>query len=165
MSKVKFNFIDALIILVILLAVLAGGYFLASGKLSAKSGGEAVKIQYQVEIKEKTEEYSGKIKIGDKVLVGDKEKASAVVEGVEVVPFKIISEDKTQGIVHYSEVPDTYDVIITLSSEGSHTDKEIYADNTQIRIGEKITVRGNGYSGNGYILGLEITEQEESRNE
>lgn len=158
MSKAKFNFIDALIILVILLAVLAGGYVIASGKLSVGNGKETIKIQYQVEIKEKTKEYGDNIKIGDKVLVGDKEKAAATVEGVEIVPFKIISEDKTQGIVHYSEVPDVYDVILTLNSEGSQTDTGIYADNTQVRIGEKITVRGNGYSGNGYIVGLEVVE-------
>lgn len=158
MSKAKFNFIDALIILIIVLAVGIGIYFVASGKLSVRSGNGNIKIQYQVEIKEKNADYSSNINIGDKVLVGDKEKASAVVENIETVPFKIISEDKTQGIVHYSEVPDTYDVILTLSSGGSQTDTAIYADNTQIRVGEKITVRGNGYSGNGYIVGLEVED-------
>lgn len=160
MSKAKFNFIDALIILVVVLAIAAGAYVILSGKLSIGKSGNAAKVQYQVEIKSKLADYADNINVGDEVLVGDKEKAAATVENVEVVPFKMISEDKVNGVVHYSEVPDLYDVLITLSSDGSQTDTAIYADSTQIRVGEAITVRGKGYSGNGFIVGLEVDEQE-----
>lgn len=161
MSKAKFNFIDAIIILLILAVIAAGLYMFLGGGLfttSAGGDGETSKIQYSVEIKQKTRDYCDNINVGDAVQIGDKEKASAVIEDIDIVPTKMLFEDKKSGVVHYSEIPEMYDIILTLSSDGRHTDSAIYADNVLVRIGERVTVRGKGYSGNGFVMSLDVEE-------
>ena len=163
MKKVKFNVVDVIIILAVV-AVAAVGIFYMKGLFGGSSDSSAsreVTATYQVEFTGKEKNLTELPQVGDSVTVGVKEKAAAKVTDVQVNPARRVTYDlRGNGTAQWAEIPNQYDILLTLESEATESKNSISASGVDLRVGEEAVVRGKGYSAEGYILSLDTTEQE-----
>ena len=158
-KKVKFNGMDVFIILVVLAVIAAGVYFL----FGRSSGGAAVtekntEVTAVLEICGMEKEYTEKIKVGDIAMLGEKDKMETVVKKIEVNPAKTSGYDILDGRVIMAEIPDQYDVQITVSALGTENDSAIKISGTAIKVGQLQVVNAKGWAGSGYVIGLETAD-------
>lgn len=161
-NKPKFNFIDGIIVLLALLIVAGGGYYAASRSKAKNAAAANVGVEYKIELLERDKAVADKFLAAkeshDTVWVGEKERAAATIEDVEVRPSRKLTTDTVNGRVFWAENPEFYDVTVTLRSNGSEGENDIKADNTPIHVGEETSVKGKGYAGYGFITGLELVD-------
>lgn len=73
----------------------------------------------------------------------------------EVSPYKE-AVPTLDGKVVLAEVPDKYDVIITIASPAVVTDNSIMIGNKEIKIGAQISVKSNVFSVTGIVYGATV---------
>lgn len=155
----KFNWVDALII-VLIIAVGCGAYwFLNSRKVQQQAASSNVTIHLTVEMSDITEEVAKSYKEGEAVTVGTTNVDTGVVTHVEYEPLKKDIENYEEGIFQTVEVEGLYTANITMELSGTETDTLISSANEEYRIGEPLVFHGKGFAGEGYIVGL-TTEKE-----
>lgn len=161
-SKPRFNSIDLIIILVVAAVIAAGIYMLAPKKGGSTEGAAAgnrnVKATIQIELMKKEAYLTELPKVGDSVTIGVKEKMPAVVTKVESKPAEEISYDLNVGTASWQEIPNMYDIYITMEADAVETQKDIEINGSAIRIGDSDAVRSKGWAGHGFITQLEISE-------
>ena len=160
-KKIKFNGMDLFIVLVIVAIVIVAIYFFV-GKSGGSGSAETsnVVVRTTVELKAKDESYAEAIKVGDKVMIGEKEKITTTVEKVEVNPAKTLGYDIIDGRALNSEVQNEYDVLVTVAANGTETDKSIEIDGIPIRVGYNAVMFGKGWSSSGYIIGVDTAAKQ-----
>lgn len=156
--KVKFNGMD-LFIVILAIIVVAAGVYLLSGRNSGAAAPENVKVRATVEVTGKNEGYEDAIKVGDVVMIGEKDKLTAVIESVEVSPAKMTGYNILDGKVLRSEIPEQNDIKVTFTATGTESVNSITIDGIALRVGQNTVAFGKGWSSEGYIIGLE-TEAE-----
>ncbi len=160
MDKPKFNFIDGAILLILIL-VIAAGAFLLSSKNDVPSTAPNLTAEYKIQFT-KSEAYVADMFIkaaasNDKsVWVGEKERAKAEIVDVFVEPAHQLTAAPDKDFATWAEIPNLYDITVTLRSKASETDSQVKADNTPIRVGEEFVVRGKGFAGYGFLIDLEL---------
>lgn len=152
--KIKFNLMDAFIITV-LIAVIAGGtWFMTSrGKQQAEISDKTVSVM--VELTNKDDEFSKLPQVGDIVIMGEKEKMKTKVTDVKVMAARMISYDVENGRILDSEIPNRYDVRITMQAAGMESPKEVTINGSGVRVGMGIALKAKNWSGYGYALSVE----------
>lgn len=159
MKKVKFNVVDIIIILAVIAVAVVGVLYakgLFGGSADSSSAVQNVTAIYQVEFTGKEQGLADLPKAGDRVNVGVKEKAPAKVVDVQVNPARKITYDLSgEGEAQWQEIPNQYDIILTLESDAEESKNAISASGVALRVGEEAVVRGKGYSAEGYILSLD----------
>lgn len=158
-SKPKFNSIDFIIVLIIVLVAAVGIYILMpkGGGSTEQSGDKNVKATIQVEFAEKDEYMTHLPKVGDSVTIGVKEKMPATVTKVESRPAEKTAYDLVVGSASTQTVPGKYDVYVTMEADAVDTQNQININGSPIRIGDKDAVRSKGWAGFGYITMVEIS--------
>ncbi|MBQ8001821.1 MAG: DUF4330 domain-containing protein [Clostridia bacterium] len=136
-KKFRFNFIDAIVILVILAAVAFVGYFVLGGGFG---GGESIKYEVTYLCEEVPSFAASIIKEGDKVLDEQKDTDLGVVTAVE------LSDSRTYTTTNEGEVlcvPKPYYncVALTTEVEGSEYDFGMIAGSSKYGVGHSITIR------------------------
>ncbi len=161
MDKPKFNFIDAAIILVIILAVVAGVFLLSSNNYNSTNQTELFaeyKIQFTKADLSLANKFTEASANGEIVWVGEKERAHAELIDALVEPAREITVDSKKGVFKWSEIPEQYDITVTLRSRANETASQICAENTPIRVGEELVVRGKGIAGYGFVIDLKLVD-------
>ena len=148
--KAKFNLIDAVVILLIV-AIGAAGYLFLSNRSEAVSSDKKVKIFYEVTLTKKDEYMTTIFEEGSKAFVGEKEKIPATVVGCEVTPAQDSSFDGESGKFINAEIPEKYDIVVKLMSEGTDNAGSVSVNGTAIRVGSQTSVKGREFAGYGYI--------------
>ncbi len=152
--RFKFNVMDIIIVL-ILLAVIGAGVLLLGG--GAETGSAETKtIQLQVELAKQEEAFTKLPKVGDKAAIGVKEKMEVTVTNVEVKPATTTSEDALNGTRPLVEIPERYDVLITLEGEGVETDAAVKLNDVAARVGDEAVIKSKNWAGVGIFLGVEV---------
>lgn len=154
-KKVKFNGIDVLIIVLIIAVACAGFYILYGRNQAGVVSAQDTKVTVVVELTGREQNLADEIKVGDTVMIGEKDKMPAVVENVEIVPAKMTGYDTINGAVKNSLIPGQVDIRITMSGDGSETEKSVEISGVSIRVGEETVVASKGWAGKGYVIGLE----------
>lgn len=155
--KVRFNIIDAIIILLIL-AVGAAGFLFFGSRSETASTDKSVKIFYDVNITECEEYMIDRFAEGEKVSVGEKEKIPATIVKREVKPATQSSFDGVSGKFIESEIPGKYDIIVTLMSEGTDGASSVNSNGTAIRVGMSAVIKGRDSAGFGYVTQMHTEE-------
>ena len=115
--KIKFNSIDLLIIILLIAVTAAGGWFMTNrGKQSALSSNKTVEVT--VELTDKDKAFTELPKIGDQVVLGEKVKMNAIVTKVDIKNATMLGYDTLGGRILDSEIPEHYDVQITVQAPG-----------------------------------------------
>lgn len=161
-SKPRFNSIDLIIILVVAAIIAVGVYMVmpkGGSSDSADSGDKNVKAIIEIEFMKKDEYLTELPKVGDSVTIGVKEKMPAVVTKVEARPAEEVSYDLNVGSASWQEIPNKYDIYITMEADAVETKDRININGSPIRIGDSDAVRAKGWAGHGFVTKLDIVEQ------
>lgn len=163
MKKPKFNVIDCLIIMAVAICLAGGLYIFTNLKETSASGAEPVKIRYTVEFTRREAAavslFEGAAERGDHCFVSEKERADATIVKTEYTPAKALTTNADTGDTGWADIPELFDITVTLESEGTQTDDTITAGaGTVIKVGDEISVKGKGYAGYGFITSLETID-------
>ncbi|NLY44169.1 MAG: DUF4330 domain-containing protein [Clostridiaceae bacterium] len=146
----KINIIDMLILLII--AGAAAGAYVKFFKKDDKAVQSDRKIQYDIEIKAQTKEFADVIQTGDEIRDSIRSDYLGKVVNKQVVPTIEVNANIEEGTFVTTEVPERYDIILTLEANGSVSGTSIKAEGTEIKVGQRMYIKGKGYAGSGYIL-------------
>ena len=155
----KFNWIDAVIILLVVAVGIGGVWFLKGRQAQQTANTNNVKIYVTVEMTKITEEVAKSYKVGEKVTLGTTNVDTGVVTDVEYFPYTEDLEDYQNGVFKTAEFEGLYTANITMAVDGTETDTLISSPNEEYRIGESFVFHGKGFAGDGFIVGL-TTEKE-----
>lgn len=151
--KVKFNIMDGIIVLVLLLAIAAGVVLLGGG--GSVGSTETKTVTLQAELADQTQEFTTLPKVGDRVNIGVKEKMQVQVTKVEVKPSRVIGKDLIDGKATMVEVPDRYDVLITMEGEGVESAGDVKLNGVAARVGAEAVLKSKNWAGVGYFLAVD----------
>lgn len=162
MNKLKLNLLDLLIIGAIVL-VLALGIFILKGT-STSSTPAAIAPQnttavldFQIKDADLSlgEAFQAAADANAPVWVGIKERFEGKILDVKVAPAEKVGDDIYGGNAVIAKSQVHCDITVTIEAAAVETDSSITASGTSIRVGEQTAVRGKGFAGFGYIIGLE----------
>jgi len=153
--KLRFNFIDLLLLIVILLAAGILMYvFVWSGRSSKTADVQYSEIEYVIEIQKIDDEFAGSIKAGQTVEDAVERKQIGTVKWVEAKPSQEINFNYTTGKEEYSEVEGKINLYVTITASAAETDMKFTVNNYDIQVGKMISVLLPDFQGYGYCIEL-----------
>ena len=155
-----FNFVDFLIILIVLAIIVAAVYLFspisALKKLSEKTTGT---LNYTVEIQNVDIEFIEKIKENDTVIDSVSKNTLGTVIAIEhntkysELNYRTNSENPSQYEGYIVEYPDKYNVTVTVSAQADLLSGQGYTvSNCRIAVGEKLSLRFSDFVCEGYCV-------------
>lgn len=156
--KAKWNLMDGLILLVLIAAVAAGGYLLR-GKKAQQAAAQDTEVTMMVELTSKQKDFAELPKVGDAVIIGEKEKMQTRVTDVTVTPAVTLSYDTKDGAVREGHVPDRYDIKLTLEGQGIETAQAVEINGNAVRVGMGAAMKSKNWAGYGFILAVDTAAQ------
>ena len=158
----RFNLVDFLLIVVLLLVIAVVIYMFAPfSKLRTWMDQEQKPIEYTVEILGVEQEFIDKIKENDVVVDSVSKntigKVSAVDYNTRYTELQYVSgSEENVGVL--SEHPNRYNVIITISASADYVEEEGYSVNhCRIAVGEEMSLRFPDFACNGFCIGLSVS--------
>lgn len=154
--KLRFNAIDALIILVIAAAVFILLYvFVFSGR-GTQTAAEVTTttIRYVVELQNMDEHLQDAVKKGQLVEDAVERKKIGTVSGIQAVPFEKITFDYVNGRETTSSVEGKVTLKITIEAQAVETDRAFTVDGCEIRVGQPYSLILPDLYGYGYCTEL-----------
>lgn len=155
--KAKFNGMDLFIILVLVAAVAAGGWFL-TGRRQQADQAQNVTLSMTVDLTSQEASFVDLPQVGDQVILGEKEKLETEVTNIEVLPATTLGYDTMAGRVAETTVPDRYDLRITLQGQGVETADAFEMNGNPLRVGAGVAMKNKDWAGYGFILTLDTVE-------
>ncbi len=152
-GKARFNFIDVMIIGLILALIAAGTYklFFVNRGLAAQNGS----IEFGVLVE----------KVRRPTVEGYQEGQTVRDVQSNIVLGKVIRNEPSpykeavptlDGRVVLADVPELYNVIVTISSPAIITDNNITIGNKEIKTGAPISIKTNTVSSTGIVYGVTV---------
>lgn len=154
--KLRFNAIDALIILVIAAAVFVLLYvFVFSGR-GTQTAAEVTTttIRYVVELQNMDEHLQDAVKKGQLVEDAVERKKIGTVSGIQAVPFEKITFDYVNGRETTAAVEGKVTLKITIEAQAVETDRAFTVDGCEIRVGQQYSLILPDLYGYGYCTEL-----------
>lgn len=121
-TKVKFNLMDALVLLAIALVALVLLYiFVWSEQHSVDSltGSESVRLSYVIEVTGLHEDYVDKIAVGDAPIDSSKKTPLGVITALETRPYTYTGTNLHDGTMVLSTVEDYVTLYITIEADAA----------------------------------------------
>lgn len=160
--KAKFNAMDFVIIMAVVLVVAAAGVFFISSTSAdtdaSRAIGKNVTATIEIEFSNEDEFLTTLPQVGDSVTIGEKEKMPATVVDVRSETARITSYDLTKGSASTQEIPGKYDVYVTMEADAVDGEDAVTINNSPIRVGDATAVRTQNWASYGYVTRLEISE-------
>lgn len=157
-KKIRFNVVDAVIILFVAAAVAVFGYVFLSEKTVGTGGNEKVKIQYVLKVGEIRDMYLGNIAKDDEVHDADTDKKLGTVVAVSSVPAKRIGTDASTGAQVVSEVEGRSNLYVTIETEAQRVEEKYLVDGVSIMVGSVVNfITPNLYAASN-IVSVEIVD-------
>ncbi len=153
----KFNFLDVIILVVVVAAAIVGIGMLRDASGAAQAG-QSAKVVYTVEDADAPLELVQAVQVGDRVNIGVNGVDSSVVTDVQYRPAEKVVFDSLAGNYVKTELPDKYELQVTCQAEAAVSDMSISAGNTPVRVGAEFSVKGRGYAVIGYVIQSELVE-------
>lgn len=157
--KVKFNSMDFIIIVILIAVVAALSWFMAN-RSSTSAAAQNKTVKMTVELVNKEKAFADIPKAGDAVVMGEKEKMDAVVTDVKVRNAVTPGYDILSGTIKESEIPDRYDVQITVSADGTESPAEVTINGTGVRVGMGVALKAKNWAGYGYAIDVDTVDKE-----
>ena len=162
-KKIKFNFIDVCIVLVVVAAI-ALVLNMYNSKTDNTAVGDGGVLEYRVLVTKVDQAYVDAVTKGDLVIFGSSSSDSANVTEIEVQPAVNHTKNLVDGGYENSIIEDRFDVYVTLQGSALKTEDSIKIGTTEIRTGEmfegkgKSPQTGKAYLVKGYVIGLNMSE-------
>lgn len=154
--KTKFNIIDAIILIVIILIIAVGCFvYFNMTNDDAVVESNTTKVEFVVEVKDISQDVANSFNVGDAVTFGESASGSGYISMVEVVPFTKWVDNVEDGEVVISEVANRYTANVTISSDVSKTNIAYTSGSEVIAVGRKMPFNAKGAAfEEGYIINL-----------
>ena len=161
----KINFIDVLIVLVIVAGLVIFGFY-AMGKWQANGSSSRSEadsgLVYTVELNQKEKEILDQIKIGDIVREPRKgEIIGKVVRLEERRPCEELVENNEEGTYVWSAVPERYTQNVVIETGYSKSETGFKVNETDIKIGKSVTIKNKNYVTGGTIIAVDPVDGRE----
>ena len=153
----RFNLIDFLLVLVLLLIIGALVYvFLPSSVIKNITADKSEEIQYSIEILGVDKEFLDNIKENDVVLDSVSKSNLGTVTAVDYsIQYTKLEYNEEENAGVLSPIPDKYNVIVTISATAKFEEGEGYTVNgVRIAVGEKINARFPEYVCEAYCISI-----------
>jgi hypothetical protein len=156
MNRKRFNLLDFFIIIVFV-AVIGGGLYLYNQYTEGLKR-STYAVEYQVELRAVDQSFVDAITKGDLLRESVKGNTLGRVADMTYKDSYNINIDYLAGKYVETAVPDKLDVILTIASPASVSERSIIVGGLEIKIGHKLFVKGKGYAREGYILNIVVKE-------
>jgi len=153
----KINIVDLLIVVLILL--IAGGVYLVFLGGSDKQAVEKSKVVYEFEITNVNKDFVDAITPWDPIRDSTRGNELGTVVGKESRKATMLNEDLINGRYIIAEVPDAYDVVITIVAQASITPANIIVGGEEVKVGKKFFIKGKGYANQGFVTKMTLIGQ------
>ncbi|MCL2753101.1 MAG: DUF4330 domain-containing protein [Defluviitaleaceae bacterium] len=151
-KKTKFNFIDVLIIIFVIAAIAFGAWF-----FFVRSGDSEIReVRFTVEIRETPLGMHQNFPLGASVLESVFNFHLGYIENVDHKPSTEPTFNHDTQTLHMTEIPNHYDILVTIISSANVNESRIMVEETALRVGNLIHLRGQGFAGYGFIIEIEI---------
>ena len=155
--KVRFNFIDLLILLLVASAVFVILYvFVLSDRNASEPAQEEKTIQYVVEFLNVDERFDEIIKKEQPVQDAIRRKAMGTVVGVEPKDFEKITFSQNTGEEILSNAEGRRTIYVTIETKVVETKEAFMADGVAIRVGEQYSLIFPEFYGVGFCTFLKV---------
>ncbi len=157
--RYRFNFIDLLIILTVLLLVAIGiSLFSPVSWIDKISKKDEVRIQYTVEFLGVDESLIEMIKEESLAVDSVSKNSLGRVRAVDAsTPYSVLSYDEVNDAGVLSAYPDKYNVLVTIEADAKYESAEGYTINDlRIAVGEKMSLRFPDYAGEGFCISVSV---------
>lgn len=153
----RINIVDLIIILLIILIAVGGYVFFFGG--SDKQVTDTGKVMYDFEITNVNKDFVDAITPGDPIR--DNVRGNELGTVVSKVSRKatMLNEDLINGRYVIADVPDSYDVVITIEGNANITPANIIVGGAEIKVGKKFSIKGKGYANQGFITKIALIGQ------
>ena len=152
-KKPKFNFVDFIIVAVILALVGAGVYklFLVNTSLAVQNGN----VEFGVYVEEVRIPTVENINEGQSVRDVQTNTPLGTITSVSYSPYRepVYTSD---GRIVMADVPEKYDVIFYVESAAVITDNSVMIGNKEIKTGGQLSIKSNVFSVTGVVYGVTI---------
>jgi len=150
----KVNIIDLLIVLLII-SIVGGAYRVFFGGRS-KQVVETSKVTYDFEITNVNMEFVDAINPGDPIRDSVRGNEIGTVVSKTSRNATMLNEDLINGKYVIADVPDMYDVIITIEGQANITPANIIIGGAEIKVGKKFSIKGKGYANQGFVTKITL---------
>lgn len=154
-GKGKFNFVDAVIMALVLALLAAGVYklFFVNKNLAAQNG----VVEFRVLLEKVRMPTVEDFKEGQKVRDVQNNIVLGTIVSKEVSPYKQ-AVPTLDGHVVLADVPEQYNLIVTVRSPAIVTDNNVMIGNREIKTGGPISIKTNTASSTGIFYGVKIVQ-------
>jgi len=154
----RLNLFDILFIAgVLLIAGLIIGYLGFSGGIFTSSGSRET-IHYTIELRGMLDDTAWLPKPGDELIDRIEKRPLGTVVSAEVKPSPSIQKDMFTEQQIMSYWPDRNDAVLVIKAEANVTESRIRIGNFTVRVGTWISVNGPFYTGNGFVIDIERSD-------
>jgi len=153
--KIRFNFVDLLIVLIVAAAVsLVAFVFIGGFGKGSSSKTQPATIQYVVEIKGLDSSLQDTVAVGQLIEDAVERKAIGELTGVSKSEHYQINFNYTTGQEEYSVVDGKINLILTIEAQAEESETSFTVDDYEVRIGKQISMNLPGFQCSGYCIGL-----------
>lgn len=154
----KFNFIDAILILIVLAIIIAAISYFLPGITNRLAGAEEVSIEYTIEFPCVNDAFVTKIKVNDVVYDSSQNYKIGIVRTVENDNYSTLIYNENTGMAEFKQHPDMKNITVTITATATYKENEGYIINGQrIAVGKQFNVRFPNFSGTGNCVDMKIS--------
>ncbi len=153
----KVNIVDLLIVLLII--AIAGGVYFAFFGGADKQVVETSKVVYDFEITNVNKDFVDAITAGDPIRDNVRGNELGTVVSKVFRKATMLNEDLINGRYVIAEVPDAYDVVITIEGKANITPANIIIGGAEVKVGKKFSIKGKGYANQGFVTKITLIGQ------
>ncbi len=157
----KFNIIDIIIILIIVIGLVVAGIFFVKYLNNDKSVNTTqseqnkTKLNFTIEILNVSENNAKMYKKGQEVKFDAYGKCKGRIEDVVIEPYKIVTKNTEVGEVLVTEIPDRYTAILIIKTDVVKDKMKYSCNGERISIGKSLPIKIKGAAAaNCYITDL-----------
>ena len=155
--KFKFNWVDIVIILLVICVGFVGVKYLNSRKTGGV-GAETKKLYFVFETEKNYKEMAEQWTVGTQVVFGTRKVDRGVITASEVVPYKKDVADIRTGVWHMENVEGLYCARVRIEFDGFESENAYSATQEQVMVGLGTVVSGKGVNSEGYIIDVGVVE-------
>ncbi len=157
--KVKFNIIDILIVLVLIVGVVVfASLFKTSGVSGGNTENETKPYEYVIKLQNVDGGMTKDITAGLDVLDAQKNYYYGVLKDFYTEESVFLTEDSVTGTFIEDRHPVNLDVYLVVEGNGYETDADLLIEGQAIKIGKRIYAKVKGFTGLGYVTEIRGVE-------
>ncbi len=157
--KVKFNIIDILIVLVLIVgAIIFASLFKTSGVGGDNTANETKPYEFVIKLQNVDGGMTKDITAGLDVLDSQKNYYYGVLKDFYTEESVFLTEDTENGVFIEDTHPVNVDVYLVVEGNGYETDSDLLIEGQDIKIGKRIYTKVKGFAGLGYVTEIRGVE-------